>query len=332
MSYLNLIDFSVHPCDLNRFPNGWEGLEAYVSERQVDGVELLIGYDQPSAEIPRELVKSIHLPFWITWLDVWRKGEMAVKKYFPNVNPDHIQYCCGGSSSEEMVATQKRLWEYASLFQPPCAVVHAAHVELEHAFDRKFTYTDSEVLEAFSGLLNRTAAECSEGKPPVSLGIENLWWPGLTFLNAALVDDFAGQLEFDNWTFVLDTGHLMNTNPKLRCEDEAVDYILRTLDALSKEAKSRIRSLHLNRSLSGEYQLKHIRRGLPFNWSQMNYGERYTAARNHVLEIDQHLPFTTTRVQEIIEYVSPDFVVHEFITKTMDEFSKKLEEQREVLV
>ncbi|MRT92657.1 sugar phosphate isomerase [Ancylomarina sp. 16SWW S1-10-2] len=332
MRYDNLVDFSVYASDLERVEGAWKGLKKYIEQSDADGLELLIGYEPASDEIPKELVKSIHLPFWITWLDVWRKGEKGLKAYFPPMPADHIQSCCGGSNQLEMIATQKMVWELAAVYNPKQAVMHAAHVELEHVFTRKFTYTDTEVLQSFSELLNRTAHEFSDGEPPCVIGIENLWWPGLNFLDSALTDDFAGFLNFDKWNFVLDTGHLMNTNPKLRCEDEAVDFVLEKLNQLSSDIRKRIQSIHLNLSLSGEYQLKQMRKGLPADWENLNHTEKYNSAKNHVLKIDQHLPFQTERVKEIVDFVQPHTIVHEFITPTMVKYDAYLKQQMGALV
>lgn len=328
MSYQNLIDFSVHPSDVNKFENKWEGLTEYIHEQKLDGIELLIGYETPSDEIPKDLVKSIHLPFWVTWLDVWRKGESAAKNYFPQMQDDHLKYCCGGKNKQEMIATLKQLWENASVYRPAHAVMHAAHVELEHSFTRDYTYKSTEVLSAFSELLNQTAKEFNQGEPPVKVAIENLWWPGLDLLFPAVADDFAAQLNFSNWDLLLDTGHIMNTNIALRCEDEAIDFVLDRISRLSKDIQNKLNSLHLNLSLSGEYQLKHVMNGLPAEWNQLSYADKYSCARKHVLQIDQHLPFKTLRVKEIISEINPEIVVHEFITKDMDEFTGKLNVQR----
>ena len=332
MTYENLVDFSVHASDLERVEGGWKGLKKYIDESDADGLELLIGYEPASDDIPKELVKSIHLPFWITWLDVWRKGEKGMKAYFPPMPAEHIQYCCGGSNQGEMIATQKKLWELAAVYNPKQAVMHAAHVELEHAFTRKFTYTDTEVLQNFSEVLNRTAQEFSDGEPPCVIGIENLWWPGLNFSDSSQTDDFAGSLNFDKWNLVLDTGHLMNTNPNLRCEDEAVDFVLEKLSQLSPDIRKRIQSMHLNLSLSGEYQLQQTRKGLPADWENLTHTEKYSLARNYVLKIDQHLPFQTERVKEIVNMVKPHTIIHEFITPTMKEYDKHLKQQMSFLV
>lgn len=331
MNYQNLMDFSVHPSDLNRFENKWDGLKAYIKENNLDGVELLIGYDHPSDDIPKDIVKSVHLPFWVTWLDVWRKGEEAAKHYFPHMRDEHLKFCCGGKNASDMIASQKQLWENAALLNPVHAVLHAAHVELEHAYTRDFTYKSTEVLSSFAEMLNRTAQEFSNGEPPVKLAIENLWWPGLDLLFPAVADDFASQLNFSNWDLLLDTGHIMNTNIALRCEDEAIDFVLDRISRLSKDVQNKINSLHLNLSLSGEYQLEQVMNGLPSNWNDLDRAEKYSVTRQHVLKIDQHLPFQTVRVKEIISEVNPEIVIHEFITKDIEEYTEKLETQMDVL-
>lgn len=327
MIYENLVNFSAHVLDFKRLAGEWEGLKKYIDASQADGVELLLGYEPASDAIPKELIKSVHLPFWITWLDVWRKGEVGLKAYFPPMSNEDILYCCGGKNQKEMVAAQKKLWELAAIYKPKQAVMHASHVELEHAFTRKFTYTNEDVLKCFAELMNQTSQEFSDGEPPCVIGIENLWWPGLNFESSSLTDDFAASLNFDKWNLVLDTGHLMNTNTKLRCEDEAVDFVLEKLSQLSEDIRKRIQSIHLNLSLSGQYHLDQLKTGLPANWENLSCSERYNLARNYVLKIDQHLPFQTKRVKEIVGLLNPHTVVHEFIASTMDEYNDFLKQQ-----
>lgn len=331
MNYKNLMDFSVYKPDLERFENGWKGLEEYITEKNIDGVELLLGHDVPSNEIPKNIVKSVHLPFWVTWLDVWRNGEEAAKYYFPEMTAKDLKFCCGGKNAVDMVNSQKQLWEHAAHFNPAHAVLHAAHLELEHSFTRDFTYKSTEVLSSFSEMLNRAAQEFGDGEPPVTLAIENLWWPGLDFLFPAEADDFASRLDFSNWNLLLDTGHLMNTNISLRDEDEAIDFVLDRISRLSKDIQDKIKSLHLNMSLSGEYQLKQVMNGLPNGWTDLSHSDKYSAARNHVLKIDQHLPFKSSRVREIIQEIKPENVIHEFITKDIHEYSEKLDIQMNAL-
>jgi len=49
-----------------------------------------------------------------------------------------------------------------------------------------------------------------------------------------------------------------------------------------------------------------------------------TAIMNHVLQIDQHQPFATSDVQRLIDYIKPEFLVHEFMYSSMAEWSQKI--------
>jgi hypothetical protein len=47
--------------------------------------------------------------------------------------------------------------------------------------------------------------------------------------------------------------------------------------------------------------------------------------------IDPHLPFTSDRCREIIDFVSPDFLTHEFISLDLAELDYKIKTQRQAL-
>ena len=61
--------------------------------------------------------------------------------------------------------------------------------------------------------------------------------------------------------------------------------------------------------------------------------DRYdmTAIMNHVLQIDQHQPFVTSEVKRLINYIKPDFLVHEFMYSSIDEWSQKIITQQQAL-
>lgn len=61
------------------------------------------------------------------------------------------------------------------------------------------------------------------------------------------------QVRYPKCGVMLDTGHLMHTNPALRTPDEAVDYIHRILDRYAD--LSFIKGIHLHQSLTGDVAL-----------------------------------------------------------------------------
>jgi sugar phosphate isomerase/epimerase len=321
-----LINFSVWSSDTERFDNNWQAVADYVTQRGLSGLELLINFDPPPP-ITNGLVQAVHLPFWVTWLDVWQARPGAVERYFPGVTPEYLPFYCGGATPAEMVAVSARLWQSAAHLGANYAVFHVSHVEPEHAFSRRFTYTDADVIEAAAALLNATAATFPGGEPPVRLFLENLWWPGLTFRDNAVTEQLAARLNFNNWAFVLDTGHLMNTNPELDDEDAAIDFVLENIAGQPAAVRQRIEGVHFSLSTSGAYQRRQRQIGLPKEFWQWDWSQRMEQSRLNAYSIDQHRPFTSPRCRDILAAIEPDFVTHEFLSSSHAEFDAKLQRQ-----
>lgn len=320
---LHVINFSTHAIHLDQFERDWGQVRAFVTRSGLDGIELLIG-DDPPPDLPAGLVRGVHLPYWIRWLEIWRAGADAA------VSAEEREFLAGGArDARHMVALQRRLWRQAAALRPEYAVFHVGHLTLEESFTRRYTFSAEAVVNATIDLLNATAATFPGGEPPVRLWLENLWWPGLTFADPALAEAFVQRLRFENWGFVLDTGHLINTCPDVADEDAAVDLVLERLALLSPQARARIEGLHLSLSLSGPYQ-----RGapaLPDGFGALPFAERYVLARDHVARIDEHRPFTTPRCREIVAAARPRVITHELSRLDRDELERNLGIQRRAL-
>jgi hypothetical protein len=326
-----LANFSVFPPDTERFGNDWQAIKSYTHNLNgICGLELLIGYE-PLPAVPAGLVKAVHLPFWVTWLDVWRAGKAATERYFPGIDPQALLFYCGGPDREAMIATLRQSLSAVADLNPVYAVFHVSHVEPADSFTRQYAYTDLDVVEAAAALLNEMAATFPGGEPPVRLFLENLWWPGLTFTTNQPAERLAERLAFDNWAFVLDTGHLMNTNPELVTEEQSIDYVLQVIERLSPAIRQRIEGLHFHCSLAGPYHQKSLKAGLPAGFHQLSLAEQLAQARNNAFRIDEHRPFTRPRCRDIIEAVQPRFLTHEFLSSSQAEYDQKLTIQQAAL-
>jgi len=326
-----LINFSVYDSDTARFDHNWQLVAEYAHQHGLAGLELLIGFEPPPDGIPAGLVQAVHLPFWITWLDVWQARPGAVERYFADVDRRYLDYYCGGATPAEMVAASRRVWQYAARLQPNYAVFHVSHVEPEHSFSRPFPYSNLDIINASADLLNAVAATFEGGEPPVRLFLENLWWPGLTFTSNAAAEHLAARLKFSNWAFVLDTGHLMNTNPNLDDEDAAIDFVLATLGNLSPAVRQRIEGMHFNLSTSGAYQREYLKNGPPAGYDHWPTSQKIEYGWLHAYNIDQHRPFTSPRCREIVAALQPQFLTHEFLSASQAEFTAKLTTQQAAL-
>ncbi len=325
-----LINFSVYSSDTERFADDWQAIAAYTQHLDgIAGLELLISYD-PLPDVPPGLVKGVHLPYWVTWLDVWREGEAGVARYFPDIAPEQLDWYCGGSDAQAMVATLRQLLVNAAAVQPAYAVFHVSHVEVPHSFTYAYPYSAHEVVLATAELLNAVAATFPQGEPPVRLLLENLWLPGLTFTDNTVAETLAQSLSFENWGFMLDTGHLMNINHALRSEAEGIDFVLQTIDQLSPAIRGRIEGVHFHYSISGEFQQQIIAAGLPAA-DTLSIGELRALAQQNVFSFDQHRPFTVPTCRAIVEVIQPHYLVHEFLSSTQTEYDQKLTIQRAAL-
>mgnify|MGYP001327117586 FL=1 len=199
--------------------------------------------------------------------------------------------------------------------KPEYLVWHVAECTLEEVFTFKFEHSDMEIVTAAAAVFNRVADEVPED---VLVLFENLWWPGLRLTDPAVVHAFFEKIKHKNVGIMLDTGHLMNTNPELQTEQDGIEYILKTVKALGEDRKL-IRGLHLNCSLSGDY-VKTFERVFDSESSNI---ERM----KHVIKIDQHRPFTDKAVQKLLRFIKPDYVVHELAYRDFSDFEKNIEVQ-----
>jgi len=324
-----LVNFSVYPCDLERFGGDWSRVKEFLAHHGLDGVELLIGYDRVP-DLPGGIVTGVHLPGCMGWFTAWSRDAMIA---LPQRSPDRDngrQITCGRGRSELRQTLRHTLVNAAAL-KPDYAVIHLSSPDPQGAFTGSWSSTDQDVLDAAAELLNSVAETFPSGEPPVRLYFENLWCPGLTFLEPGLIQDFTGRLEFTNWAFLLDTGHLMNALRPWSAEDEAIGKLLGVVAGLPRSIRDRIEGMHLHSSHQGALPAEILSRALPPGFRDLPSHERLRLAMTRISEIDPHLPFTDPRCREIVRAVSPRHLTHELITSSLGELDRKIRVQRDAL-
>ncbi|WP_378954907.1 sugar phosphate isomerase/epimerase family protein [Pelosinus sp. sgz500959] len=314
---LQLINISSYTSDIDLINNDPIVLKKFLEEHQIDGLELMF-YDEWDERLyPREMLKGVHLRFWPAWLDFWRGNKRVLLEEFGS--EENIVACYGGLTREAWLKAYRANIRTAVKTGAHYLVFHVSHARIQELFSWQFSASDSEVIEATIELVNELVDEIP---PNVALLFENLWWPGLTLKNPALVSRLLDHVKHSNVGIMLDVGHLMNTNPELKTEGEGVDYILSVLHSLG-DYRRYVRGVHLHKSLSGEYR----RESLCKQVEKYDMGE----IMNHVLNIDQHQPFSTSEVQRLIHEIKPEFLVHEFMYSSIEEWSEKIKMQKAAL-
>lgn len=268
-----------------------------------DGLELLTGYSAVPGEY-RPLAGAVHLPYAADWHRAW------VGKKIPDTDEDTARYLMYGKNADDIIKNLALAISVASELNPPYGVLHAGNISLDDITMRRHKDGDREILTDFCEMVNAAVAGFPGGRPPFTLALENLWWPGLRMTEGWEVGFFEKKLEFENWAICLDTGHLLNCLPDIRTEEGAVESLLKAFDRYGNGTKDRIRVMHLHMSLSSDYRETFAER----EWDRSeSLQENMARAGKHIGKIDRHLPFSIPSCAELVDALSPEYVTHEMI-------------------
>lgn len=289
-------------------------LAKVINELAVDGTELMVYRDVPNEIAYSQYAVGVHLNYWPMWMDLYEHKINKMNRFF-STKDLFEEYYCGAANCTEWINFIKNNI-YAGLKEKPEYMVwHIAEANLEETFTFKFTHSDLDVVKAAAAVFNKVSVNIP---PNVLVLFENLWWPGLRLTDKMVVQEFFSRLNYKNVGIMLDTGHLLNTNPNITTQAEGIDYICNILEKLG-EAKRLIKGIHLNCSLSGQYI-----RSFERKYDRTCIGSKLY---KHISNIDQHQPFTDSRVSKIIEFLDPKYVVHELLYQDFNELINKVYKQ-----
>lgn len=321
MTFKELMNFSIYEYDIQKFDNKWENVKNLLKRQNLDGLELLTNFEPVPAEIPGDLVSAVHLPSFMGWYRVWVDEKFTIP---PDITDESVKYFYGGYDREEILNNFCDSLSYAAKLKPAYGVYHAAYTEVDYVFSKKQFYSDHDVLRANAELLNGVASAFPGGEPPFEIYIENLWYPGLKFLNSDTILDFMNMLDFSRWKLLLDTGHLMNAKGSCYNEEDAIDIVIECLNKLDDQVIEKIDGIHLHLSTSGEYQnnLKE-----PENYSEIKFDDKFPIIMNHIQNLDQHRPFSSEKCRDIVDLISPHYLTHELPAATAEEIERRICQQ-----
>ena len=307
---IHLLSYTVY-----QEPNGiGNNLGSVLESVRCDGLELLTSYDEPP-EVFSDHTVTVHLPYATDWLS---GGEG--RPY--DVDESAVRYYMYGRDRDEVVDTISFAIDLACRYSPRHGVMHACNADIPELFSRHYSRPDAQVIDAFCDMMNSVVSTFPGGEPPFTLAFENLWWPGLRLLDVSGYKRLEKGLEFDDWCLCLDTGHMMNCLPGICTEEDGIDALLKVFDRYPSDMVDRIDALHFHYSASSEYRETFKEREFV---EGEDIGEFFNEAYVHVTKMDQHMPFGSTRCNEVLEVLKPDIVVHELPgseKSMMDDFSK----------
>ena len=314
-----LFNITTSEDDIDRFESA-EDFEGMM--KSFDGVELMYFREDEKKIIGKDKVVGLHMHFFPFWLDLWKGNEERLLNEFDT--RENFERYYGGDSRDAILSRYREDLKIAHQYDVEYVVFHVSEASIEESFTWNYYYSDEEVVDATAELLNELFKN-EDGK--IALLLENLWQPGLKFTDPSITKRMLDQIVYPNKGIMLDTGHLLHTNTKIRTQEEGVAYINELLDKHGELVKY-IRGMHLNQSLTGEYCEDTKKNPPPM---ADTYWERYTQMFYHAYAVDKHEPFTAKGVKELINRIAPEYVTFEFITADHKQHCEYLEQQLEAL-
>lgn len=315
------INFTNYSDERARFRDG-DDFADFLSRYGCDGVELLVVDPIEDTFIKKEQVQGIHLSSLNSWIEFWKGNlEQTVSDYG---SLDAVKEIFGGVTKADLLHLYRKQLDYAKKIKAKYVVFHICDVNMEESFTKQFLHTDEEVIDCSVEFINELLAM---GEYEFDFLMENLWWPGLTYLRPEIVGRLMDGIEYPKKGLVLDTGHLMNTNPELKNGEDALCYVNEILDGLGDKIRW-IKEIHLNLSLSGEIAKETEKQHIILEES---YEERFRQVFSYIFQLDQHRPFAVPGVADLIQRIDPKYLTFEFITQSREEMEHFLAIQTKFL-
>lgn len=299
-----------------------EDMNSFIKECKCDGAEVIRGGDDNTGIYCSENVVGVHLYFYPSWLDFWNMNIDGLKKHFGLREIWENYY--RATNREEFLKPYQDDMDYAEAMGAEYAVFHINDVSNEEVLTYEWEHTNREVIVAAAEIIN----ELTRGRNyHFKLLLENLFTPGMTLLNPSETELMLNLVNYENKGIVMDTGHLMCAPQNITEEEQGIDFVLQTVKNHGELAKY-IKALHLHQSTTGNFvaDLK-TRNIIP----EKDFYALWAQSYNVILNIDQHRPFTSPRVQEILELVEPEFVCHEISAKNRADKLEKVLVQMKAL-
>ena len=285
---------------------GMEGLVRDYAQAGLDGIEVIMDHRPYTEELPPiGSAVGFHMVFWSFWVDFWNGNDQALLDEFDSWEVAHE--CYRGETRGDMIANFRNDLQHAIDLGSEYAVFHVSETSLRECYTYGYSHTDREVIDAAIEQINMIL----DGTEFTGAFLmENQWMSGLRFTDPALTRRLLDGVEYPNKGIMLDIGHLMSTNPKLRTQQEAARYVLQ-MYADHGDLGQYVRGLHLHKSLSGAY-VEDWGYRIPHEFEELEtYWEKYSEVYKHILQVDRHEPWDDPAVADVVRAIEPEWVNHE---------------------
>ena len=318
---IQCLDFPIQK-EYNASFIGWEKLGRQLKEIGIDGLDGIWLPTEKDPSIPKDLLIGGHIVTTPDWLDFWRENEDELLRKFHSWE-NVIQYYGDDNGTKLSLHYLYSLYD-AIQNGAKFVSLEVYNVTYEECQSYEWRHDDYAVLDAAAELINMIL---QEAEPTFDFLIENSWWPGFRFTEPEKTEYLLSKIKFPRKGIMLNTSHLMNTNPDLRTQEEGVEYICSMLRAHGELAKS-VLGLRLSQSLSGGFVRRLIQADKAFRplSGLPEFSQAEDIINHNIVIIDQRRPWTVPDAAEIVKAVTPKYLVH---SPRLDRFNPDLSDVKQ---
>ena len=299
-----IMNLTTSSYDMERYKDKAD-VRTFYKSMGYDGVELMRVEPERNDFVDCSDVIGVHFRYFSAWLDFYKGDKDRVLSEFFDMRAACGTY--GGDDPQSIVRALSNELEFAKTMHVKYVVFHVSDIGLRESVENRCKHKDKEVIDAAIEIIN---SALRAGQYEFDFLMENLWWPGLSFLDASMTARLLDGINYTKKGFMMDTGHLLHTNRSLKTQEEGCTYILQRLREHGDMVKY-IRGMHLHQTLSGLYVEEHLKH-IPEKCS--NYNDQLSQTYQHIFKVDAHQPFTSPSVRKIVDLIKPEYCTYEFIT------------------
>ncbi len=354
-----LLHILKHEYTLNQYQSSNDLLE-FISNYNIDGFEIICCDEEKSNKIPNNKIFGYHLSFFSYWIDIWNFNPQKLieefgdaktclefygidfisftkkfndfdwnLKYYNEIQIESIQ----NYLRNNIISYFKKDCDNAHNINAEYVVFHVSNVNINETLTYNLENDDMTIIKAALEIIN---ALLKDSNYKFEFLIENLWWNGLNFINPNISLQLIEGIDYEKKGFVLDVGHLLNTNINIENETSAMEYLNHIIDIHTEFFHKKnndfikyIKAIHLHQSLTGKYvksHLQNLKYPLFYN-PNINFYEKFKILYNHVLKIDTHSPMVFKGTLNFIEKLNPNYLIFEITENNREKLENLLDIQ-----
>lgn len=324
-----LINMPVNNWSVDEF-DSTDDLKHFYQQYGCNGIEAILVGDDFSPKMKADMIPGLHLSFYANWLPLWQNdtetlmkaygSEAAWTEFFQAKNREELIEVYG----KQLIAAHKLGVKYV--------VYHVGDTTLDelYAYDKAdISYKNQQIIDGTVEMANTLYDRYGEYMDYDFL-FENLTVGELNLLNPKTPLELLDRVKIPNTGIVLDTGHLSNTNLAITNQDDACDYIMQILDR-NESLIPYIKVMHLNCSVAAhDGFFAEVAKNVPLDHSK-SYLDQFAQVYNRLGKADQHIPFTTSAIQKVVDRVQPEVVVNELAHHNREEWGDRIGTQMAAL-